>query len=115
MMTVGQVFMAFFILCGAGLIAAVIAPARWNPLVLAAIGSVAALVVLIASAVLLLDEATFYFELWPLLSLGTLTIGADRLSALFLFVTGLVFLPVSMFSGVYLVKYAARYSLRYFG
>src|SRR6266446_1541740 len=115
MMTVGQVFMAFFILCGAGLNAAVIAPARWNPLVLAAIGSVAALVVLIASAVLLLDEATFYFELWPLLSLGTLTIGADRLSALFLFVTGLVFLPVSMFSGVYLVKYAARYSLRYFG
>ena len=43
-----------------------------------------------------------------------MTLAADRLSAIFLFVTGLVFLPVSIFSGVYLIKYAASYSLRYF-
>ena len=49
-----------------------------------------------------------------MLSLGTLTLAADRLSAIFLFVTGLVFLPVSIFSGAYLTKYAASYSLRYF-
>ena len=34
---------------------------------------------------------------------------------MFLFVTGLVFLPVSIFSGVYLAKYREHYSLRYFG
>jgi hydrogenase-4 component B len=36
------------------------------------------------------------------------------LSGLFLFVGGLVFLPVSIFSARYLAKYRAEYSLRYF-
>jgi hydrogenase-4 component B len=44
----------------------------------------------------------------------TVSFGADRLSAFFLFVTGLVFLPVSMFSGTYLSKYLTHYSLPYF-
>jgi hydrogenase-4 component B len=38
----------------------------------------------------------------------------DRLSALFGFVVGLVVLPVSIFSGSYMVKYLEHRSLRYF-
>jgi len=110
----GQLFAAFFALCGAGSVAALAAPPRSNPIVLAILGSLAALAVLAASALVLITDLSFRTELWPVLSLGMLTLAGDRLSALFLFVTGLVFLPVSIYSGVYLAKYLAHYNLRYF-
>jgi hydrogenase-4 component B len=115
MSTVGQLFTAFFALCAAGAVAPLLSSNRQNPVVLAIIGSLAALVVLAASAVVLATGFGFRAQLWPVLSLGTLTLSADRLSALFLFITGLVFLPVSIFSGTYLSKYAEHHSLRYFG
>jgi hydrogenase-4 component B len=108
-------FATLFTLCAVGAVAAFLLPARWNPLVLAIVGSSVALIVLVISGLLLVTGASFHAELWPVLSLGTLTLTVDRLSALFLFVTGLVFLPVSIFSGVYLVKYLKHYDIRYFG
>ena len=39
----------------------------------------------------------------------------DRLSALFVFVTALVYLPVSIYSAAYMRQYLGRYSLRSFG
>ena len=114
MSTTAELFLAFFILCAAGAVAAFLIPARWTSVALAAIASLAALILLLASAQLLIGDLPYQATLWTVLSLGTLTLAADRLSAIFLFVTGLVFLPVSIFSGVYLIKYAASYSLRYF-
>ncbi|MGA7486909.1 MAG: proton-conducting transporter membrane subunit [Xanthobacteraceae bacterium] len=110
-----QLFAVFFLLCAVGAGAALVVPDRWNSLVLAAIGSLAALVLLAVGALALVGDVSFQAELWPVLSLGTMKLSVDRLSALFLFVTGLVFLPVSIFSGGYLVKYRSHYSLRYFG
>jgi hydrogenase-4 component B len=109
-----QSFTAFFVLCAAGAASAFLVSARQNPAVLAIIGSLAAVAVLAGSAFILATGVTFRAELWPVLSLGMLTLTADRLSALFLFVTGLVFLPVSIFSGSYLAKYVDHHSLRYF-
>ena len=109
-----QLFAAFFAPCAAGAVAAFVVSARQNPVVLAIIGSLAALAVLAASAFILTTGASFRAELWPVLSLAMLTLTADRLSALFLFITGLVFLPVSIFSGTYLAKYIEHHSLRYF-
>ncbi len=114
MSTTALLFSMFFILSAVGAVTAFLIPARWSVLVLAAIASLAALVLLMASGRLLIADLPFHATLWTVLSLGTLTLAADRLSAIFLFVTGLVFLPVSIFSGAYLTKYAARYSLRYF-
>ena len=111
---VGQLFTGFFALCAAGAVAAFLVSARRNPIALAIIGSLAALTVLAPSAFILITGASFHAELWPVLSLGTLTLTADRLSALFLLITGLVFLPVSIFSGTYLAKYVEHHSLRYF-
>jgi len=111
---VGQLFIGFFALCAVGAVAAFLVSARRNPIALATVGSLAALAVLAASSVVLITGASFRAELWPVLSLGMLTLTTDRLSALFLFVTGLVFLPVSIFSGTYLAKYLGHYSLRYF-
>jgi hydrogenase-4 component B len=101
-------------LCAVGAVLAFLVSQRWLPILLAAIGSLAALIVLIASAILLVSDAEFHAALWPVLTLGTLTLATDRLSAFFLCVTGLVYLPVSLYSGAYLKKYLDHYSLRYF-
>ncbi len=110
----GPLIATFFILCGTGAVAAFLVPARRTPALLAAVGSLAALVLLAASGGLLVGGGSFQIGLWQVLSLGTLRLAADRLSALFLFVSGLVFLPVSLFSGSYLAKYLPHRSLRYF-
>ena len=47
----------------------------------------------------LLAGETFNQPLWSLPGLGTLTLNLDRLSAVFLFVTGLVLFPASIFAG----------------
>jgi hydrogenase-4 component B len=115
MSLIAELLFAFFLLCALGVVAALIVPERASAPVLAVIGAVSALFLLLASALLLLGDGSFRLELWRVLTLGTMTLTADRLSALFLFVTGLVYLPVSIYSGVYLAKHQAHYSLRYFG
>jgi hydrogenase-4 component B len=106
--------LAFFALCFAGAVIAVLSPQRWLLALLAAIGSLAALVIVAAGASLVLAGNVFHFTLWQVLTLGMLTFEADPLSGLFLVTTGLVFLPVSIFSASYLMKYLAHYDLRYF-
>ena len=110
----GSLIAICFILCGAGAIAACLVPTRWSPLLLAFVGSLSALVVIAIGAQGLVGSESLRIQLWPVLSLGTLVLGIDRLSALFLAIAGLVFFPVSLFSSVYLVKYAAHRDLRYF-
>jgi hydrogenase-4 component B len=114
MTAAGTLFATIFALCGAGVVAALLAPEDRNPLVLGTIGAFAALVLLAASALALASGGSFHWELWPVLSLGRMSLGADRLSALFLFITGLATLPVSWFSAAYLPKYLGHQSLRYF-
>src|SRR5580704_6210352 len=115
MSTAAQLFGAFFILCAIGAVGALLASERWSSIVLVAIGSLSAILILLTSALLLVGDTSFRAELWPVVSLGTMEFTADRLSALFLFIAGLVFLPVSIFSDVYLKKYRRHYSLQYCG
>src|ERR1700756_2250238 len=106
-----QLFGLFFVSCAIGAACAVVVPRRQNSVVLAAIGSLSAALILAASAQLLIGDSPVSFELWYALGLGRLVLSADRLSALFLVAAGLVFLPVSIFSGVYLRKYRRHYDL----
>ena len=114
MNSTGPLLEAFFILCGAGAVGAFLVPTRWIATLLATIGSLGATLILTIGALLLVGNASFQVELWSVLSLGTLRLEADRLSAFFLFVSGIIVLPVSLFSGSYLSKYLAHYDLRYF-
>ena len=114
MSDVGPLFIAFFVVCGFGAVAAFFAPAPAAPRLLAATGAISALLALAAGGSLMLGDGSLHVKLWPVLDLGTMALGADRLSALFLFVSGAIFLPVSLFSGAYLKKYAAHSGLRYF-
>jgi hydrogenase-4 component B len=111
---IGSLLAIFFVLCAVGVTGALVAPNRGAPLVLATIATLSSLVLLLLSALLLVGNSSFRMTLWPVLTLGTMEIATDRLSALFMFVTGLVYLPVSIFSAGYLLKHKAHYSLRYF-
>ena len=110
-----QLLGLFFLSCGMGAVVAIAVPPGRSPPALAAIGSLSAALILSAGTLLLVAQEPLRFELWDVLGLGRLVLSADRLSALFLLAAGIVFLPVSMFSGIYLQKYRAHYDLRYFG
>ncbi len=113
-MIASQLLLAFFMLCAAGAVLASFAPARSLAGLLSVVGSLASLLVLACSGLLLFAGGQVHFELWSVLTLGTLALQGDPLSALFMAVTGLVFLPVSIFSSTYLVKYSKHHNLRYF-
>jgi hydrogenase-4 component B len=115
MSLIAALLVAFFGLCGVGVGASAVLPVRSNPMALAAIGAIAAGVVLATGAALLAADAGFQWELWPVLSGSSFELAADRLSGVLMLGVGLVYLPVSIFSSAYLRRYAGRYSLRYFG
>jgi hydrogenase-4 component B len=104
----------FLILCSLGVVLSLLLPDRRNPLFLAWISSIASISILLSSGKVLLYGLPFQIELWTLPFLGTLILKMDRLSALFVFITGLVFLPVSIFSAGYMKKYLGRYNLKTF-
>ncbi len=114
MMHISILLELFLLSCAVGILLALVVPERSAPVVLAWIASISSIVILIASGIGLFTNQSFHAELWRISSLGTLSIEMDRLSALFVFITGLIFLPVSIFTGRYMQKYFGRYSLRSF-
>jgi hydrogenase-4 component B len=112
-MTAGLLFAVFFALCGAGAVAALVAPEERSPAVLGAVSVLAALALAAASG-LVLAGGSFRLALWPVLSLGRMSLGADRLSALFLLIAGLVYLPASIYAAAWLKRYRGPASRRCF-
>ncbi len=104
----------FLLSCAAGIVLAMTVPERMATSVLAWTASISAAIILVAGGIGLFTNQPFQAELWRISSLGTMGIGMDRLSALFVFMAGLVFLPVSVFSARYMQRYSGRYSLRSF-
>ena len=86
-------------LCALGILVAILLPEKRSPLGLAIIGSTESIALLAGSGATLFDGAPLHSLLWSVPSFGQLELNMDRLSALFAFVTGLVFLPVSIFFG----------------
>ncbi len=105
----------FFGICGAGVIVASVLSDRRNPAALAWFGALASVVLLWASGQTLITGDAFHANLWRVPGLGTLSLAMDRISALFVCITALIYLFVSVFSAGYMGKYAGRYSLRSFG
>ncbi|HVU26455.1 MAG TPA: proton-conducting transporter membrane subunit [Verrucomicrobiae bacterium] len=89
----------FFALCGAGILISLAAPAKSKGTVFAWFGCAAAIALILAGANALLAGKTFQQSLWPLPGLGTLTLNLDKFSTVFLFITGLVLFPASIFAG----------------
>jgi hydrogenase-4 component B len=114
MVEVDLIFSLFFQSCCLGVLAAAFLPERHGPTALAWTGGAASLAIVLVSGQILLGGAPFQLALWSLPVGGTLQLRMDSLSALFVCITGMVFLPVSIFSTGYLKRYLGRYSLRSF-
>ena len=90
----------FFALCGTGILLSLVAPASRQGNVLAWLGCLAAVVLVLAGANALLAGEHFQSTAVVVAGIGTtLTLNLDRLSAVFLSVTGLVLFPASIFAG----------------
>lgn len=108
-------FYIFLSLCAGGCILSSFLLEKRSSVALASISSLAALALILSCLGVLLYGAPFRVELWNIPNFGKTILEMDRLSALFLFITGIIFLPVSIYSGQYMKKYLGRYSLKSFG
>lgn len=107
-------FYLFFALCGLGAVLSTTVGEGKSILVSTWVTCLASLALLAAAGMVLATGHSFHADLWQLPYLGRLSLDADGLSAVFLFITGLVYLPVSVFSTEYMRKYHGRYSLKSF-
>src|ERR1035438_9684700 len=89
----------FFAACGAGILLSLAVRPAHQGIVLAWLGSLAAVAAVGAGAEVLLTGEVFTRPLWSLSGLTTLTLRLDLLSAAFVLVTGLVLLPASIYAG----------------
>ena len=110
----GAALAVLFALCAVGVLSAITAPQRHNPVLLAAIATPAALAACVAGGHALFTTQPLAVELWALPTGGAVRIGLDRLSGLFLLVVGGIFVATSVFSVGYLRRYLGHYSLRAF-
>ncbi|MBF6558781.1 MAG: hypothetical protein IVW56_00725 [Candidatus Binataceae bacterium] len=110
----GLLLVIIVALCGAGVVLPLAIEERRTPAIVGWFGACAAGVLLCFSGASLFAGAPFHATLWTIPSLATLTLSLDRLSALFLFISGLVLLPGSIFAAGNLHRYMGRYSLRAF-
>ena len=106
--------LVFFSLCASGSLIGFIVHKRYARSILALAGSLASLLILWISAESLFFGRAIHVALWKINGLGRLTVSIGGISAVFLAVTGLVFLAVSVFSTNYLKRYKGRYSIRVF-
>jgi hydrogenase-4 component B len=102
LMKTETVIVAFFALCGAGMLLSLLSRTAWQGRVLAWMGSLSAIALVVAGANSFLRGDVFLRSLWRLPGLGTMSLGVDRLSAVFLIVTGFVLFPASIFAGAQL-------------
>lgn len=103
-------FLVFLALCAFGLVSAPLLGQRRAHRAMAWIGGLAA-IALIAAAIQALAGTGWVLPLWAIPPFGPMTLAMDRLSGWFALAAGLVFLPVSIYSGRYLARYAGHYSL----
>jgi len=109
-----ELFIAFFVVLAAGALFTLILPRRHVPALIAVFGATAAALLLAVGGLVLFGQGVD-LTLWSLPWLGSLHVTIDSLSALFLIVAALVFLPVSIFSAGYARRYDQTYSLAAMG
>lgn len=114
MMQASDLLLLFFLICGLGATLGIMMPDRRNPFWLSLTAGAASIVLLWVGGTLLLSGRGLTAYLWVVAPFGKLTVQIDRLSSLFLCITALVFLAVSMFSIGYLERYDGKYSLKTF-
>ncbi len=107
------VLVVFLALCLSGMVAAFVFSDRKVLTLVAWLGVGASLAMLGAGALGIAGRG-FSFQLWTVAQMGALSFSIDSLSGLFMCVSALVFLPVSVYSEGYLRHYLGLFSMRSF-
>ena len=109
-----QVFLGvFYALCASGLVAGFVLSDRSILPLIGCVGSAASVTMFVVGTLGILGN-TFSYRLSALPQVGAFTFSVDPLSGLFLSVSALVFLPVSVYSVGYLKHYLGLFSMRSF-
>jgi hydrogenase-4 component B len=106
----------FFAFCGCGIVLSAVTRERGPLRVIAIIGTVCSLLMMLAAALVLIGSQGPELRLWSLQGFGALSLRLDTLSAIFIFIAGLVYLPASLFVSRYLgALFQGRYPAGRFG
>lgn len=105
--------------CAVGLMLGALLRGGYAIVCIAWFGSLSSLALMACAVARFVTGADFYLHLWNINGLGSLSLTVDALSAVFLFVTGLVYLSCSMFTANHLASRSAtyptgRYAVLYF-
>lgn len=116
----GTSLLLVFVICGCGMLASALLDRRQSAGVVAAAGTVASLLMMLAAGAVFVSRGSFEASLWVLAGWGRLTLRLDALSAIFLFAAGLVYLPSSIFVRIFCTRRpqdkeaARRFGVMYF-
>jgi hydrogenase-4 component B len=111
----GALILIFFV-CGCGIILSAATRGRGPLRVIAVLSTLCSILMMLASALVLISGRTPELRLWTLEGFGPLSLRLDTLSSIFLFIAGLVYLPASLFASRHLgILFHGHYPARRFG
>ncbi len=93
----GASLILFFLTCAVGILLSAVCGRKRAPLVIAVVGTLSSLLMVLASATVLLTGRNYEAQLWTLDGLGRLTLRLDALSSIFLLAAGIVYFSISLF------------------
>jgi len=112
----GALIVLFFLVCATGMGLSALCGRKRAPLVIAGAGAIASVLVVLASAAVLLTGRSYEAALWTLDGFGRLTLRLDPLSSIFLLTAGIVYFPISLFVRSFLKdQQGTDYPARRFG
>lgn len=94
----GLLLLLFGAACGAGVVTAVVAGARHAASAIGWLGGIAGVILVVGGTTVLWDPVATTIPLWTIPAIGQLVLRGDPLAGVFLLVSGLVILPVSVFT-----------------
>jgi len=116
----GASLVLFFLVCATGICLSALFGRRHAPLVIAGAGAIASILIILASASVLITGQSCEAALWVLDGFGRFSLRLDALSSIFLLTAGIVYFPISLFVRRFLrdqgvTDYPAhRYGVMYF-
>jgi hydrogenase-4 component B len=115
---IGGALALFFILCACGVVLSAATRGKFPMQVLGIFSIACSLLMMFAAAAALASGRSFEVTLWNLEGPGPLTLRLDMMSAVFLFVSGMVYLPASLFARKFIedrLNFNGRYPIRRYG
>ena len=116
----GVLLVSIFLACAAGVFLSALSGRKRAPLVVAILGALSSLLMVLASATVLVTGQSYAATLWTVDGIGRFTLRLDALSSIFMLVAGIVYFSISLFVKNFIRGHlddaypARRYGVMYF-